>query len=138
MLPIEGLISQINVEIDGLASAAAVMRDELEHGYRSQVPQVHEAMTPGATIGGRIAGAEWIRLQDTYSTCIQATVEALFNLDKGTQAMARAAEKIAQSYRGSDAFAQATVGDVREVLLPPEVTGAGATPAAPTSPGGGR
>jgi hypothetical protein len=114
------VIGQINVEIDGLVSAAAVMRDELEQGYRSQVPQVHDAMQPGATIGDRIEGDDWRHLQDRYDECIQKTLESLFNLDKGTQAVAQAAEQIAANYRGSDAFAHATVSDVQEVLPPQE------------------
>ncbi|MBE1488705.1 hypothetical protein [Plantactinospora soyae] len=130
------VIGQINVEIDGLVSAAAVMRDELEQGYRSQVPQVHDAMQPGATIGDRIEGEDWRRLQDRYDECIQKTLDSLFNLDLGTEAVAQAADKIAANYQGSDAFAHATVSDVQEVLPPPEQPAPGTTPANPAGGGG--
>lgn len=130
MLPIMGLIGQINVEIDGLRSVAAAMRADLEKGYRSQVPQVNDAMQPGATIGIEIVGEEWTRLQTTYSKCVQATVDALFNLDLGTQSMANAAETIARKYGDADALAQARVQDVTAVLAagtvsPQPVTGGG-------------
>jgi hypothetical protein len=112
------LVKQINVEIDGLKTVASGIRKELENGFRSQVPQVNDAMQPGATIGGPIAGAEWIRLQDIYSQSIQATVDALFNLDVGTQAVAQAADIIARDYGDSDAFAHARAVDVQSVLAP--------------------
>jgi hypothetical protein len=112
------LVKQINVEIDGLKTVASGIRNELENGFRSQVPQVNDAMQPGATIGGQIAGAEWIRLQDIYSQSIQATVDALFNLDLGTQAVAQAADIIARDYGDSDAFAHAQAADVQSVLAP--------------------
>lgn len=118
LLPIDGLVGQIKVEIEGLRSVAAAMRSDLENGYRSQVPQVHDAMQTGATIGGHIAGEEWPRLQNTYSACIQATLDALFNLDKGTQAVAQAAELIARNYGDADAFAQARAQDVQALLAP--------------------
>lgn len=132
MRHVEAMIGKINVEIDGLASAAAIMRDELKRGYRTQVPHVHDAMRPGATIGGQIVGADWVRLQDNYTTCIEATVEALYNLDVGTQAVARAAEVIARAYRDSDALARATVDEVRDALpRPPEPQSTPDSPGAP-------
>lgn len=124
MLPVEALVNQINVEIDGLKSVAAAMRAELESSFRSQVAPVHDAMQPGASIGGPIAGAEWVQLQNTYSAYIQGTLDALFNLDKGTQAVAQAAEIIARDYGDSDAFAQAKLTDVQDVIMytpPPPV-----------------
>lgn len=129
------VIGQINVEIDGLVSAAAVMRDELEQGYRSQVPTVQDAMQPGATIGDRIEGEDWRHLQDRYDECIRKTLESLYALDMGTEAVAQAADKIAANYRGSDAFAHATVSDVQEVLPPPEQPAPTTSPSSPT--GGG-
>ncbi|MEQ4302998.1 hypothetical protein ABNF97_16640 [Plantactinospora sp. B6F1] len=133
------VIGQINVEIDGLASVAAAMREELKEGYRTQVPPVHDAMQQGATIGDRLEGDDWLHLQDRYDECIRKSLAALVNLDKGTQAVARAAEQIAANYRGSDAFAQATVGDVHEVLPPTEQTrpGPGGNPTGPTPGTGG-
>ncbi|MFY1669984.1 hypothetical protein ACN27G_08490 [Plantactinospora sp. WMMB334] len=130
------VIGQISVEIDGLASAAAAMREELKEGYRTQVPPVHDAMRQGATIGDRLEGDDWLHLQDRYDDCIQKSLVALVNLDKGTQAVAQAAEQIAANYGGSDAFAHATVSDVHEVLPPTEQTGpqpgAGPAPAGST------
>ncbi|GIG91678.1 hypothetical protein [Plantactinospora endophytica] len=133
------VIGQINVEIDGLSSAAAAMREELKEGYRTQVPPVHDAMQQGATIGDRLEGDDWLHLQERYDECIQKSLEALVNLDKGTQAVARAADQIATNYRGSDAFAHATVSDVHEVLPPTEQTRPqpGTDPAAPTGSTGG-
>ncbi|MGI5152473.1 hypothetical protein ACQEVC_39880 [Plantactinospora sp. CA-294935] len=116
------VIGQINVEIDGLASAAAAMREELKEGYRTQVPPVHDAMQQGATIGDRLEGDDWLHLQERYDECIRDSLKALSNLDQGTQAVAQAAERIAANYRGSDAFAHATVSDVHEVLPPTEQT----------------
>jgi hypothetical protein len=117
MLPADGLVKQISVEIDGLKTVAEGIRAELEKGFRSQVPHVNDAMQSGATIGGCIVGPEWVRLQNAYSTSIQATVDALFNLDIGTQAVAQAADVIATNYGDTDAFAQAKVGDVQAVLM---------------------
>jgi hypothetical protein len=125
------LMNQINVEIDGLAKAAAVMREELRQGFRTQVTPVYNAMERGATIGTGIQGAEWDYLRDRYDECIQATVDALYNLDLGTQAVANAAEQIARNYRTADDLAHATVSEVREALGPDQTT-----PAPPTQPGG--
>jgi hypothetical protein len=125
LLPADALVKQINVEIEGLKAVAAAMRKELDHGFRTQVPQVHDAMQPGAVIGGPIPGMPWVDLQNTYTRCIQTTVDALFNLDMGTQAVAKAAEIIARDYGDADAFVQAKVDDVYAVLV---------TPAAPQTP----
>jgi len=110
------LLGKINVEIDGLKSVAEAMRDELESGYRTQIGPVHDAMQPGATIGGPIAGSSWAVLQDTYSRNIQATLDALFNLDLGTQAVADAAQVIARDYGDADAFSTARLQDVQKVI----------------------
>ena len=113
------LIGQINVEIDGLKGVAAAMRDELESGYRTQIGPVHQAMQPGASIGGPITGSSWTVLQNRYDLNIQATLEALFNLDLGTQAVADAAQQIARDYGDADAFSTARVEDVQKVISPP-------------------
>jgi hypothetical protein len=113
------LMAQINVEIDGLKSVAEAMRRELEAGYRSQVSPVHAAMQPGASIGGPIAGDSWVALQNAYSDSIQATLDTLFNLDLGTQAVADAAQVIARDYGDADAFSRARLGDVQQVIHPP-------------------
>lgn len=110
------LIGQINVEIDGLKSVAEAMHHELESGYRTQVVPVHDAMQPGASIGGPIEGASWVALQDTYSRNIQATLDALFNLDLGTQAVADAAQVIARDYGDADALSTARLEDVQQVI----------------------
>ncbi|ROT33168.1 hypothetical protein EF879_08620 [Micromonospora sp. HM5-17] len=127
------LMNQITVEIDGLAKAAAVMREELRQGYRTQVPPVHDAMERGATIGTGILGAEWDHLRDRYDECIQATLDSLYNLDRGTQAMASAAEQIARNYRTTDDLARATVTDVYDALGPTQPP----APSAPPAPSGG-
>ena len=116
MVSMGPLMQQISVEIEGLKSVAADMRKELEQGFRTQVTPVHDAMQPGARIGGCIPGPEWVALQERYSTCIQRTLDTLFNLDLGTQAVSQAAEAIARTYGDSDAFAKATVDDVRGII----------------------
>lgn len=127
MFPAEEVLGQINVEIDGLKSVAAAMRAELQSGFRTQVKPVHDAMQPGASVGGQIAGAEWAYLQTTYSASIQGTLDALFNLDKGTQAVAHAADVIAKTYGDADAFSRARVDDVHNVIAytppPPQQLG---------------
>jgi hypothetical protein len=112
----EGLLGQINVEIDGLKSAAAVMRAELEAGFRSQVTPFNDAMQSGASIGGVIAGAEFKQLQQTYSTYITATRVALDNLGKGTYSVATAADIIAEKYSDADALSRARVDEVQKVI----------------------
>ncbi|GAA0796695.1 hypothetical protein [Spirilliplanes yamanashiensis] len=116
MVPADPLVQQINVEIEGLRSVAADMRKELEQGFRTQVTPVHDAMQPGARIGGCIPGPEWVQLQERYSTCIERTLDTLYNLDLGTQAVSQAAQTIAQNYGDSDAFSKATVDDVNEII----------------------
>src|SRR3712207_5657276 len=106
MLPLESLIRQINVQVDSLKEIAATMRRDLDNGYRTQVPGVHDAMQPGATIGAGIAGDNWVRLQDLCHRCISGTLAALYNIDKGTQAMAEAADLIATKYGDSDTLAR--------------------------------
>ncbi|MEV6602436.1 hypothetical protein AB0M36_37145 [Actinoplanes sp. NPDC051346] len=122
MLPAEALMRQISVEIDGLKSVAEAMRQELESSFRTQVTPIHDAMQPGASIGGPIAGASWVALQNKYSANIQATLDALFNLDLGSQAVADAAHVIARDYGDADAFSATRVTDVQQVIsyTPPE------------------
>ncbi|MGC9671126.1 hypothetical protein ACNTMW_31845 [Planosporangium sp. 12N6] len=119
MLPPGELFHQIDVEIDSLKGIAAAMRENLEQGLRTQVPAVHDAMQPGATIGGQIAGGEWVRLQNTYSRCIEETLTAVYGIDKGSQALAQAADLIAKRYGETDAFARASASDVDATLVVP-------------------
>jgi hypothetical protein len=113
------LLTRINVEIDGLKGVAEAMRRELESGFRTQVSPVHAAMQPGASIGGPIAGDSWNALRNTYGATLQATLDALFNLDRGTQAVADAAQVIARDYGEADTLAAARLGDVQKVIRPP-------------------
>jgi hypothetical protein len=114
-----GPIKQIAVEIDGLKQVAEGLRAELDASFRVQVPKVYDAVQPGATLGGPIAGQSWTSLQDSLHASLQGTADALFNLDKGTQAVTTAAEQIANDYGDSDAFANARVRDVHEIMVPP-------------------
>jgi hypothetical protein len=118
-----GPIKQIAVEIDGLKQVAEGLRAELDASFRVQVPKVYDAVQPGATLGGPIAGQPWISLQDSLHASLQGTADALFNLDKGTQAVTTAAEQIAKDYGDSDAFANARVKDVHEIMVPPPGAG---------------
>ncbi|MFI7598899.1 hypothetical protein [Actinoplanes sp. NPDC049681] len=119
MLPVDAVMQQIAVEIDGLKQVAAGLRSELEDSFRLQVPKVHDAVQPGATLGASIAGDAWIRLQDSLHAGLQGTSDALFNLDKGTQAVTSAAEQIAKDYGDADAFSKARVEDVNKIMVPP-------------------
>jgi hypothetical protein len=136
MLPADGAFAEISVEIEGLRQAAAEMRAELDKSFRVQVPKLMDAVQPGATLGGVIVGAEWIHLQDALHASLQATSEALFNLDLGTQAVTVAAERIAAGYGDADAFAHATIKDVNDVIQPPPPTPA-STAAQPWAADGG-
>src|SRR4051812_32525784 len=118
-----GAIKQIAVEIDGLREVANKLRKELDVSFRAQVPKVYDAVQPGATIGGAIAGQSWTSLQDALHAGLQGTADALFNLDAGTQAVTSAAELIAKDYGDSDAFARACVKDVHEIMAPPPGAG---------------
>jgi hypothetical protein len=118
-----GPIKQIAVEIDGLKQVADKLRAELDASFRVQVPKVYDAVQPGASLGGPIAGQSWISLQDSLHTSLQGTADALFNLDKGTQAVTTAAEQIAKDYGDSDAFSNARVKDVHEIIIPPTMGG---------------
>jgi hypothetical protein len=119
MLPADMVIQQINVEIDGLKDVAASLRSELEDSFRLQVPKVYDAVQPGATLGASIAGDAWIRLQNSLHEGLQGTSDALFNLDRGTQAVTTAAEQIAKDYGDADAFSKARVEDVNKIIAPP-------------------
>jgi hypothetical protein len=127
MLPVDEVIRQINVEVESLKEIAATMRADLEKGYRTQVPDVHDAMQPGASVGAGIAGAEWVSLQDLYHRCIDGTLNAIYNIDKGTDAMAQAADLIAKRYGSSDTLAHASASAVEQTL-----TGDSVGPAAPS------
>jgi hypothetical protein len=112
-------IKQITVEIDGLKEVADKLRKELDASFRVQVPKVYDAVQPGATIGGPIAGQAWTSLQDALHAGLQGTADALFNLDAGTQAVTSAAELIAKDYGDTDAFVKARVEDVNDIMTPP-------------------
>jgi hypothetical protein len=118
-----GAIKQIAVEIDGLRQVADDLRRELDASFRVQVPKVYDAVQPGATLGGSIAGQSWVALQDALHASLQGTADALFNLDAGTQAVTVAAELIAKDYGDSDAFARARAKDVHEIMSPPATGG---------------
>jgi len=118
-----GPIKQIAVEIDGLKQVAGNLRAELDASFRVQVPKVYDAVQPGATLGGPIAGQSWTNLQDALHASLQGTADALFNLDKGTHAVTAAAELIAKDYGDSDAFVNARVKDVQEIMSPPTMDG---------------
>jgi hypothetical protein len=115
-----GQIGQISVDIDGLKDTAAKLQGLLEQSYRVQVPKVYDAMRPGARVGGELAADEWAGLQDSYTKSIEGTASALQNIDLGTQALAKAAEAIANQYGSSDAFAVAQAKDVEAVLPTPQ------------------
>lgn len=115
-----GQMGQISVEVEGLRDTAAKLQGMLDHGYRIQIPKVYDAMRPGARVGGELAADEWAGLQDGYTKSIQGTAEALRNIDLGTQALAKAAEAIANQYGSSDAFAVARAKDVEAVLPAPK------------------
>lgn len=127
MFPAEGLLGQINVELDGLKGVAAAMQAELESSFRSQVVPFNEAMQSGASIGGLIAGAEWQQLRATCARYIDDTSRALRSLDEGTDSVARAGKLIAETYGDADAFARARVDQIHEVITyappPPEQYG---------------
>jgi len=118
-----GPIKQIAVEIDGLQEVADQLRHELEASFRVQVPKVYDAVEPGATLGGPIAGQAWAGLQEALRAGLQGTADALFNLDRGTHAVTEAAEQIAKAYGDSDAFAKARSQDVTKIIIPPPVQG---------------
>ena len=116
-----GPLKQIAVEIDGLQEVADKLRHELEASFRVQVPKVYDAVRPGATLGDSIAGSSWAGLQEALHAGLQGTADALFNLDKGTQAVGKVAEAIARAYGDADAFARARVVDVHRIMTPPPV-----------------
>jgi len=118
-----GPIKQIAVEIDGLKQVAEDLRRELDASFRVQVPKIYDAVQPGATLGGPIAGQSWTNLQDTLHASLQGTADALFNLDKGTQAVTAAAEMIANDYGDTDAFANARLRDVQSIIAPQTTDG---------------
>jgi hypothetical protein len=122
MLPVDALVRQINVEVESLKEIAATMRADLEKGYRTQVPGLHDAMQPGASIGAGIAGTEWVALQDLYHRCIEGTLSNIYNIDKGTDAMAQAADLIATRYGNSDTLAQASAKAVDQTLQGDDVS----------------
>jgi hypothetical protein len=117
MLPPQEVIGKINVEVESLKAVADEMRASLEKAYRTSVPTVQDAMKPGASIGNGIAGAEWVRLQDKYHKCITQTLAAVFNIDKGTQAVAQAAEIISKQYGESDTLSRASANAVNSTLV---------------------
>ncbi|NJC70600.1 hypothetical protein HC031_12870 [Planosporangium thailandense] len=119
MLPPDELISRIRVETDSVRAIAAGMRSDLDQAYRPQVPSVHDAMQTGATIGGHIAGEQWVWLQDVYTECMRTTLKALYNIDQGSQALAQAADVIATRYGDADGFARATADEVNANLILP-------------------
>ena len=118
-----GPSKQIAVEIDGLQEVADQLRHELEASFRVQVPKVYDAVAPGATLGGPIAGQSWAALQDALHTGLQGIADGLANLDRGTFAVTKAAELIARDYGDSDAFAKIRVQDVHKIIGPPPAGG---------------
>ena len=114
-----GPIKQIAVEIDGLREVADQLRHELEASFRVQVPKVYDAVAPGATLGAPIAGQSWAALRAALDAGLQGTADALLDLDRGTRAVASAAEQIARDYGDSDAFAKARAQDVHRIIAAP-------------------
>jgi hypothetical protein len=133
MLPRDELFAQIRVETDSVKAIAAGIRKNLEQAYRPQVPAVNDAMQPGATVGGQIVGGQWASLQNVYSDCIEKTLDAVFNIDNGSQALAQAADLIAARYGDADTFARASASAVDATLVTPPLS-----PSAPAGAAAGR
>jgi hypothetical protein len=115
----------INADIAAMEEFAKKLQTDVESNYVPHLASVSDRMLtelpPPATTFPELVDFmhEQLRVQD-------ATHINVYNFANGTNTFATAAQEISKEYAGSDAFAQARVGDVdnafHAAVTPTEVT----------------
>jgi phage-related tail fiber protein len=107
----------IAADINAMAEYAAKLAADVEANYNphydglaatfdTELPPAHEGFY------------ELQSFMESHKAALAATSENVYAFGQGTTVFATAAREISDDYRGSDAFAHATVKDVRETLTP--------------------
>jgi hypothetical protein len=104
----------IEVDVSSLAALAKTLRDEIELSYWPQASKAIDTLDPGAeALPPRPAIPEWEAVRGQYADGRDRAIDLLDAYRRATLQIAEAADVIATRYRDSDAYARATVSDVR-------------------------
>lgn len=105
----------IAADIAAMEEFAKKLRADVESNYVPHLTSVTDAMLtelppPAATF------PELVDFLTTHQDVQDSTHVNVYNFANGTNTFATAAQEISKEYAGSDAFAQARVGDVRDAF----------------------
>jgi hypothetical protein len=107
----------IEVDVSSLAKLARTLRDEVALNYHPQAQRVIDTIDPGtAALPPRPGIQEWEAARGQYEDGRNRAIDLLDAYERATLQIADAADFIAQRYRDSDAYARATIADVRDAF----------------------
>ena len=110
--PSEG--TQIRVDLDGLHDFARKLRQETDATMRRCLDKVTLTLATGTPFGVHSASGNVFAAKARYRTSAVRAVETMRQYVLMAEALADAAETIANRYAGSDAFAAARAGEVQQ------------------------
>jgi len=106
----------IEVDVSSLAQLAKTLRDEVELNYHPQAQRVIDTIDPGNDALPPKPIEEWEAARNQYKAGRNRAIDLLSGYESATLQIADAADFIAQRYRDSDAYARATIADVRDAF----------------------
>jgi hypothetical protein len=106
----------INIEIDSVRHLAEALRQNLDQNFRTHLPQVYGAIQPGAQVGDSIASQSLYAMREKLAECLESTRNLVRAYDQGTNALAQAAQMIADRYGAADGLASDNATAVTAVL----------------------
>ena len=107
----------IEVDVSSLAKFAKTLRDELELSFRPQASWVIDTIDPGVeALPPKPGIQEWEMARSQYTDGRNRAIYLLNAYHQMALQIADAADFIAQRYRSSDAYASATIADVRSAF----------------------
>ena len=106
----------LRVDIAALADLASALRQEIDGNLLPHVGPLAGAYGMGVKFG-LMSHSQNMRLaRTTYHGCLAGATDSLANRIATARALATAIERIADSYRSSDAMSRARSSDVKEAI----------------------
>jgi hypothetical protein len=113
---VNGDFGSIAADIDAMEDVAAALSQEVEHGYTPCLSRVTTSMTTQLVGAPPDIFPELDAFMTAHHDAQLTTYSNAFNFRDGTGHFATAAKTVSDKYRGSDAFARASVNDVNKAL----------------------
>jgi hypothetical protein len=108
----------IAADIDAMEEYATKLDATVRNSYGPHMTRMSEAMMTPLPVPND-GFAELSTFFQAHWSVQDATQENVYGFGNGTIALATAAQKVGRRYRGTDAFAHATVADITKVLDTP-------------------